>query len=210
MEDHKKKKNSKHPSENKESSCDMDKKIEVNEEDLEALRKKLDEKEKEVKEAHDRMLRVAADFENYKKRAAREKEELIKFSNEEVIKAILPFVDNLERAVDHSEKARDVESLVEGVKLTIQQLLQALSKFGLSPIESLGKPFDPAFHEAVMVVATDQHQPNHVVEEFRKGYLLHDRLIRPAAVSVSKPSENETQPDRLRCNYTIRREYHHG
>jgi molecular chaperone GrpE len=194
MEDHKKKKNSKHQSENKESSCDMDKKIEVNEKDLEAPKKTLDEKEKEVKEAHDRMLRVAADFENYKKRAAREKEELIKFSNEEVIKAILPFVDNLERAVDHSEKARDVESLVEGVKLTIQQLLQALSKFGLSPIESMGKPFDPAFHEAVMVVATDRHQPNHVVEEFRKGYLLHDRLIRPAAVSVSKPSEKETQP----------------
>ena len=158
------------------------------------LKKRLEEKEKETKEALDRMLRVAADFENYKKRAAREKEELIKFSNEEVIKAILPFVDNLERAVNHSEKAKDVQSLVEGVKLTIQQLLKSLNKFGLSSVESLGKPFDPAFHEAVMVVATDEHPPNHVVEEFHKGYLLHDRLIRPAAVSVSKPLEKEAQP----------------
>jgi len=194
MEDHKKKKNSKHATENKEPSSETDEKIEVKEESLEELKKKLDEKEKEVKEIHDRMLRLAADLENYKKRAAREKEELVKFSNEEVIKSILPFVDNLERAVDHSEKAREVESLVEGTKLTIQQLLQALNKFGLSPIESLGKPFDPTFHEAVMVVGTDQHQPNHVVEEFRKGYLLHDRLIRPAAVSVSKPLGNEAQP----------------
>jgi len=195
MEDHKKKKNSKHTPENKEPSCETDKKIEVKEEDLEDLRKKLDEKEKEVKEIHDRMLRLAADLENYKKRATREKEELVKFSNEEVIKSILPFVDNLERAVDHSDKASEAESLVEGAKLTIRQLLQALNKFGLSPIESLGKPFDPTFHEAVMVVATDQHQPNHVVEEFRKGYLLHDRLIRPAAVSVSKPLGNEAQPN---------------
>jgi molecular chaperone GrpE len=194
MEDHKKKKNSKQTPENKEPSSKTDEKIEVKEESLEEMKKKLDEKEKEVKEIHDRMLRLAADLENYKKRAAREKEDLVKFSNEEVIKSILPFVDNLERAVDHSEKAREAESLVEGAKLTIRQLLQALNKFGLSPIESLGKPFDPTFHEAVMVVATDQHQPNHVVEEFRKGYLLHDRLIRPAAVSVSKPSEKETQP----------------
>jgi len=194
MEDHKKKKNSKHAPENKEPSCEKDKRIEVKEETLEELKKKLDEKEKEVKETHDRMLRLAADLENYKKRATREKEDLLKFSNEEVMKAILPFVDNLERAVDHSEKAREVESLLEGAKLTIQQLLKELNKFGLSPIESLGKPFDPAFHEAVMVVATDQHQPNHVVEEFRKGYLLHDRLIRPAAVSVSKPLGKEAQP----------------
>jgi molecular chaperone GrpE len=195
MEDHKKKKNSKQAPENTEPSCETDKKIEVKEENLEELKKELDEKEKEVKEIHDRMLRLAADLENYKKRAAREKEDLVKFSNEEVIKSILPFVDNLERAVDHSEKAREAESLVEGAKLTIRQLLQALNKFGLSPIESLGKPFDPTFHEAVMVVATDQHQPNHVVEEFRKGYLLHDRLIRPAAVSVSKPLEKEAHPN---------------
>jgi molecular chaperone GrpE len=195
MEDHKKKKNGKQGHENKETAGEGAKTLEVKEESLEELKKKLDGKEKEVKEMHDRMLRLAADFENYKKRASREKEDMVKFSSEEVIKSVLPFVDNLERAVNHSEKAKDVESLVEGAKLTIQQLLQTLNKFGLSPIESLGKPFDPAFHEAVMVVATNEHQPNHVVEEFRKGYLLHDRLIRPASVSVSKPLEKEVQPN---------------
>jgi molecular chaperone GrpE len=201
-ENHKKKKNPKpdpgslEEETKQETAPEAEKKIEVQEEEtVDTLRRKLEEKEKESKENHDRMLRVAADFDNYRKRMAREKDELIKFSNEDVIKAILPFIDNLERAVDHSEKTQNVESLVEGVKLTIQQLLQALGKFGLSPIESQGRPFDPAFHEAMMVVTTDQHPPNHVVEELRKGYLLHDRLIRPATVSVSKPLEKETQPN---------------
>jgi molecular chaperone GrpE len=94
--------------------------------------------------------------------------------------------------VNHSEKVVDLQSLVAGVKLTIQQLLQSLNKFGLTSIESVGKPFDPAVHEAMMVVETDLHEPNHVVEEFHKGYLLHDRLIRPAGVSVSKPTPQGT------------------
>ena len=134
---------------------------------------------------------MAADFENYKKRAAREKEDWTKFANEDLIKAILPFIDNLERAVNHAQKIADTGVLVEGVRLTLQQLLQALNKFGLSSFESVGKPFDPAMHEAMLVVETDQHEPNQVVEEFQKGYLLNDRLLRPATVSVSKPPEKE-------------------
>jgi len=163
------------------------------EKEIEELKKKVEEKEKEVKEHHDRLLRVAADFENYKKRMAREKEEWVKFANEDLIKSILPFVDNLERAVNHSEKTKDIQSLVEGIKLTIQQLLQTLNRFGVSPVESLGKPFDPAKHEAMLVVETDQHEPNQVVEEFQKGYLLNDRLLRAATVSVSKLPEKVTQ-----------------
>jgi molecular chaperone GrpE len=163
------------------------------EKEIEELKKKVEEKEKELREHHDRLLRVAADFDNYKKRAAREKEEWVKFANEDLIKSILPFVDNLERAVNHSEKTEDIQSLVDGIKLTLQQLLQTLNKFGVSPIESLGKPFDPAMHEAMLVVETDQHEANQVVEEFQKGYLLNDRLLRPATVSVSKPSEKEAQ-----------------
>jgi molecular chaperone GrpE len=196
MEDqHKKKKNQKHSHEStsvedaKDSLPETEDKVEVQaDQDSEALRKELEEKGKEAKDNLDRFLRVAADLENYKKRAAREKEDYLKFANEELIKAILPVIDNLERAVNHSEKAVDLQSLVAGVKLTIQQLLQSLNKFGLSSIESVGKPFDPAVHEAMMVVETDQHEPNQVVEEFHKGYLLHDRLIRPAGVSVSKPT----------------------
>ena len=161
--------------------------------EIEELKKKLDEKEKEAKEHYDRLLRVAADFDNYKKRATREKEEWTKFANEDLIKAILPFIDNLERAINHAEKVEDAGVLIEGVRLTIQQLLQALSKFGLSSFESHGKPFDPALHEAVLLVPTDRHEPNQVVEEFQKGYLLNDRLLRPATVSVSKPLEKEVQ-----------------
>ena len=163
------------------------------EKEIEELKKMLEEKEKEFKEHHDRLLRLAADFENYKKRAAREKEDWAKFANEELIRAILPFIDNLERALNHAQKVTDTGVLIEGVRLTVQQLLQTLNKFGLSSFQSVGKPFDPTVHEAMLVVETDQHEPNQVVEEFQKGYLLNHRLLRPATVSVSKPLEKEAQ-----------------
>ncbi len=163
------------------------------EKEIEELKTMLEEKEKEFKEHHDRLLRLAADFENYKKRTAREKEDWGKFANEDLIRAILPFIDNLERALDHAQKVADTGVLIEGVRLTIQQLLQTLNKFGLSSFQSVGKPFDPAVHEAMLVVETDKHEPNQVVEEFQKGYLLNDRLLRPATVSVSKASEKEVQ-----------------
>ncbi len=157
------------------------------------LKKKLEEKEKEIKEHHDRLLRLAADFENYKKRAAKDKEDWTKFANEDLLRAILPFIDNLERAINHAQKVADTGVLIEGVRLTIEQILQTLNKFGLSSFQSVGKPFDPTVHEAMLVVETDQHEPNQVVEEFQKGYLLNDRLLRPATVSVSKPREKEAQ-----------------
>jgi len=162
------------------------KKKEDKESEAEELKKKVEEKEKEAKENYDRLLRTAADFENFKKRAAREKEDWTKFANEDLMKSILPFIDNLERAVNHAEKVVDTGVLIEGIKLTLQQILQTLSKFGLSPFESLGKPFDPALHEAMLVVETDQYEPNQVMEELQKGYLLNGRLLRPASVSVSK------------------------
>jgi len=163
------------------------------EKEIDELKKKLEEKEKEIKEHHDRLLRLAADFENYKKRAAKEKEEWTKFANEDLIRGILPFIDNLERAVNHAQKVSDTGVLIEGVRLTLQHLLQTLNKFGLSTFESVGKPFDPTVHEAMLVVETDQHEPNQVVEEFQKGYLLNDRLLRPATVSVSKAPEKEVR-----------------
>jgi len=166
---------------------------EEKEKEIEELKKKLEEKEKELKGDHDRLLRLAADFDNYKKRAAKEKEDWTKFSNEDLIRAILPFIDNLERAVNHAEKVADAGVLIEGVRLTIQQLLQVLNRFGLSSFESVGKPFDPAVHEAMLVVETDEHEPNQVVEEFQKGYLLNDRLLRAATVSVSKPPQKEAR-----------------
>ena len=169
------------------------KKKEDKEREVEELKKKLEEKEKEAKENYDRLLRVAADLENYKKRAAKEREDWTKFANEDLMKAILPFIDNLERAVNHAEKVMDTGVMIEGVRLTLQQVLQTLNKFGLASFESVGKPFDPAMHEAMLVVESDQHEPNRVVEEFQKGYLLNDRLLRPATVSVSKLPDKEVQ-----------------
>lgn len=163
------------------------------EREIDEIKRKLEEKEKEIQDHRDRLLRLAADFENYKKRAAREKEDWTKFANEDLIKSILPFIDNLERAVNHAQKVADTGVLIEGVRLTLQQILQALTKFGLSPFQSVGKPFDPSMHEAMLVVETDKHEPNQVVEEFQKGYLLNDRLLRPATVSVSKPQTKEVQ-----------------
>ena len=163
------------------------------EKEVEELKKKLEDKEKEAKENYERLLRTAADLENYKKRAAKEKEDWTKFANEDLLRVILPFIDNLERAANHAQKVVDTGVLIEGVRLTLQQLLQALNKFGLSSFESVGKPFDPAVHEAMLVVETDQVEPNHVTEEFQKGYLLNDRLLRPATVSVSKPLEKEVR-----------------
>ncbi len=152
--------------------------------EIEALRKRVEEKEKEAKEAHERLLRTAADFDNYKKRVARENEEWVKSANEELVKAILPFLDNLDKALEHSENTVDLRSLAEGVRLTRDQIHQTLKEFGLSPFESLGLPFDPAVHEAVAVAETDKVEANQVVEEFLKGFLLHGRLIRAAKVSV--------------------------
>jgi molecular chaperone GrpE len=171
----------------------LDEERQEKEKEIGELKQELEEKEKEIKEHHDRLLRLAADFENYKKRAAREKEDWTKFANEDVIRAILPFIDNLERAVNHAQKVADTGVLIEGVRLTLQQILQSLNKFGLSSFQSVGKPFDPTVHEAMLVVETDQHEPNQVVEEFQKGYFLNDRLLRPATVSVSKPPEKEVQ-----------------
>jgi molecular chaperone GrpE len=176
-----------------EPSPDREVKGEDGNTEVEDLKKRVEEKEKEAKENYDRFLRMAADFENYKKRATRDREDYVRFANEDLLKAVLPFIDNLERAVNHSEKAKDAGGMIEGVRLTIQQILQALNKFGLSTFESVGKPFDPTVHEAMMVVETDQYEPNQVVEEFQKGYLLNDRLLRPATVSVSKLPAREIQ-----------------
>lgn len=161
--------------------------------EIEALKKRLEEKEKEAGENRDRLLRTAADFENYKKRAARDKEDWTKFANEDLIKSVLPFIDNLERAADHAEKVMDAGVLIEGIKLTLQQIHQTLNRFGLVPFESVGHPFDPSRHEAMLVVETDQREPDQVVEEFQRGYFLNDRLLRPATVSVSKLPPKEAR-----------------
>ena len=141
-------------------------------------------KEKEARENWDRFLRERADLENYRKRVGREKEELLNYGNKSLLEEILPIIDNLERALTHaSEESQG--AVVEGIRMTHAMLLTALKKFSVTPIEAVGAPFDSAFHQAMAQVPSDQHEPNTVVEEYQKGYMLKERLLRPAMVTVA-------------------------
>lgn len=156
---------------------------------IKELEAKLETAEQEAKENYDRFLRVSAEFENYKKRSTREMSEFRKFSNESLIKEMLSVVDNLERALDSQSNKQARTGLVEGVAMTLKEILNIFEKFSVKPVESLGKPFDPAFHQAVMQEETDGHPENIVTNEMQKGYMMHDRLIRPAMVVVSTSKE---------------------
>lgn len=159
----------------------------------EAALKKEEEKknwEKEYQELYDKFVRLHAEFENFKKRMTKDKEEAIRFANQALIQEILPFVDNLERSLEHAGEAKNIDALKEGIEMTIQQFMKALEKSGLEPIQAKGEPFDPNVHEAIMQVETDEMDPNMVVEELQRGYKLHGRVIRPATVTVSKGKDS--------------------
>ena len=134
--------------------------------------------------------RLSAEFENYKKRKQRESDEFKKFANETVFKQLLTVVDNLERAVESSKGASENNQLLEGVNLTLKEILKIFEKFKVKPVEALEKEFDPAVHQAVLQEASENHAENMVIREFQKGYTIHDRLLRPAMVVVSKAAES--------------------
>lgn len=151
----------------------------------------LAEKEAEVQAERDRYMRLAAEFENYKKRMVRDRDEFRKYANESFIREVLPVIDNLERALKHASESGQgaAESLVTGVEMTLKQFKGALEKAGVREAAGVGAPFDPACHEAVAHVETTEHENNVVIEEFQKGYYLADRVLRPAMVSVAKRVE---------------------
>jgi molecular chaperone GrpE len=154
-----------------------------------SIEEQLEEAKQEADQERDRFLRLSAEFENYKKRMNRQMDEFRKYANEALLKDLLSVVDNMERALstsneDSGEKIQG--SLVEGVEMTLNEILKILTKFNVTPIESLEKPFDPVFHEAVMQEESDEQPENTVINEFQKGYLIHDRLLRPSMVVVSK------------------------
>ena len=155
------------------------------------LRKQLEAKELEAKNSYERYLRQAAELDNFKKRTAREREEAIRFANEALIKDLLPVVDNLERAVAHASGGGNGKPLVEGVEMVLKGLLDVLMKHGVVQITALGQLFDPSKHEAMAQVESDTHEPNSVVDELHKGYMLRDRLLRPALVSVAKAIKSQ-------------------
>ena len=157
-------------------------------EDLEA---KLEIKEQEAKENYDRLLRVSAEFENYKKRASRDLAELRKFANQSLIKEMLSVIDNLELAMNSTNGHKTIDQgLLQGLDMTHKEILKVFEKFNVKPIEAKGQAFDPTFHEAVMQEATDEFDENTVINELQKGYLIHDRLLRPAMVVVAQPKES--------------------
>jgi molecular chaperone GrpE len=157
--------------------------------DIDSLRQQLVAKELEAKNNYDRFLRQVAELENFKKRTARERDDAIRFANESLIKDLLPVVDNLERAVAHASGGGNGKPIVEGVEMVLKGLLDAMAKHGVTQISAVGQPFDPSKHEAMAQVESDAHEPNVVVDELHKGYMLRDRLLRPALVSVAKASE---------------------
>lgn len=170
----------------------------VNESDpLKELEEKLKNKELEAKQEHDRFLRVSAEFENYKKRSAREMSEFRKYANESLISEMLTVVDNIERAIVTSSSNDQANScIIEGVSLTLKEIMRVFDNFGVKPLESLCKTFDPNFHQAVMQKESEDHPDNTVIAELQKGYMIHDRLLRPSMVVVSKlkaaPQKNKT------------------
>jgi molecular chaperone GrpE len=178
-EDHKKKKKK-----------DEVKKDEVKKDEIvEELSKLLKEKEEIIKTLEDKLLYLQAEFENFKKLKNKEKQDTLKFGNEELIKNLLPVVDNLERALEHASKTEDFKGIHEGVKIILNEFLKVLERSGLTPVEALGKKFDPNFHEAFFQEEKDDMEPETVISEHQKGYSLNGRLIRPSMVSISKKSE---------------------
>lgn len=152
-----------------------------------------EQEEDELARVKSQLAYLAAEFDNYRKRVAREKEAIVSFGNERILLAILPFLDNLERAISQSHAIGNAEALLSGVQMTYEQVLGELRKFGLEQISAVGEPFDPNLHEAIARVAWEGKSEGTVLAESRKGYLLNGRLIRPAQVTVAQGAP-ETEP----------------
>ena len=149
------------------------------------LRAKIEQLEADAKEASNRYLRLAADFDNYKKRVRQEQSETVQRANAELIDKLLPVIDNFHRVIESAPAEVD-EAWLKGIKLTLQQLDELLTAQGVSPIEAIGQPFDPTLHEAIGHEESDELPEDTVVSEVRKGYRLHDRVVRPALVRVAR------------------------
>ena len=165
------------------------KKNKKKDEPVEELHKEIEAKDALIKDLQDKMLYFQAEFENFKKLKAREKQETLKFGNETLLQELIPVLDNMEMALEHASHADDVKAIAEGVKLTFNQFLKVLEKSGVERLEAVGKKFDPNLHEALYQEERDDMEPDTVVSEVQKGYLLNGRVVRPSRVSVSKKPE---------------------
>ncbi len=142
--------------------------------------------QEKVRDINEKYLRLYADFENYKRKVQKDKEELLRHANESMIYEILPVIDSLEMALAHSNSG----ALAQGVENTLRELKRTLEKFGLTVIEAQGRPFDPSYHHAMSQVEREDIESNIVIEEYRKGYIYKDKVLRPSLVIVSKNTAN--------------------
>ncbi len=159
------------------------------EEEVAQLREALEAKTREAQANYDRYLRATAEFDNARKRAAREREEYIRSANESLIRDLLPVLDNFDRALQAAKADAGATAVTSGVELIQRELLRVLEKFGVTPFTSVGTPFDPERHEAVARVAAGDRPDMTVVAETARGYLLHGRVLRPAMVTVATAAE---------------------
>ena len=157
------------------------------------LEAELQERVAEVEALNDRLLRLHAEFENYKKRMARERSEFVKFANEALILEFLPVLDSLERALATAGSAAEAQAVAEGLEIILRLFQTTLEKVGVKVIEALAREFDPNLHQAVAQVESPDGRDNIVMEEVRKGYLLEGRLLRPSMVKVSKPRVSSSE-----------------
>jgi len=147
----------------------------------------IDTLQREKNALHDRLLRTAAEFDNYRRRMDRERRELSEYAATDILTDLLPIVDNFERALQ-APATPDTEAFRKGIELIHRQMLDVLRKRGVKPIDALGTDFDPNFHQAVIHEPSDSHREGEVMEELQRGYLIGERLLRPAMVKVAKPS----------------------
>lgn len=150
------------------------------------LETKLAQCEAQAKEYYSHLQRLQADFDNYRKRTQKEKEETVKYAAEKVIAALLPVLDNFERAMASTQTAQDFAGFAQGVEMILKQMQNVLTKEGLTSINALGETFDPNLHDAVMQVDSEDYPENTVIEELQKGYYLKDKVLRPSMVKVSR------------------------
>jgi len=156
---------------------------------IEKLQAQVADKDKELAELKDRYLRTIAESENARKRIRQQSDEAIRLQRENLLRELLPIVDNLERAVEAARGGGNGKSIVEGIEMVLRSMLDFLKTHGVTQVSSVGQPFDPQRHEAVDQIESTQHPPNTVINEFHRGYQIGDRLLRPARVAVAKGTQ---------------------
>ncbi len=144
------------------------------------------------KKYYDQLVHLTADYENFKKRTVKERADFIKYGLERFMQDFLPCMDNFERALMHAKSAKDIEAIKKGLEMILHQVISVLEQHGVKAKSSLGQKFDPLIHEGVSLVDSNEHEPGIVLDEMQKAYFLHDRLLRPAMVAVSKKIDENT------------------